>query len=187
MSARPGARTIRTRTVALACAGVAGLVGASGCSGVHLSHPGRTAACAQALPAAFLTVHSRGRLVGFRVVRRRSDLRTLYLALGARADSGARTAPGAVTRPRRRLHQPRPQVIPLAAAPGTPPPRGPLAQPARAVCLAVFQGRYDARDAAGAPPGDRGRYAVLIIFIRHAAVIRTRLIDVLPVPVRRLL
>lgn len=192
----------RVRAFAVTCAGIAAVAGASGCSGVHLSHPGRTAACAQALPAAFSTVRSRGRLVGFRVVRHRGDVRTLFVALGGGPSPGFRPRPGpvATTRPGsrqspvrrrqvrrriqgRRLERPPPQVLPL----GPPPPGPPAAAPARAVCLAVFQGSYSARDVAGAPPGDRGRYAVLIIFIRHAAVVRTRLVDTLPRPVRHLL
>lgn len=188
MRVAAGPRPFRSRALAGGCAAVVGLVAVSGCSEVHLSRPGRTAACAQALPAAFSTVHSRGRLIGFRVVRHRSDLRMLFVALGG---GPVGREPGVPSRHQPRRYRPSPP--PTRPSPPPTPPRGTASPrpapvpPARAVCVAVFQGSYGARDAAGAPPGDRGRYAVLIIFIRHAAVVRTRLVDVLPRPVRRLL
>lgn len=154
---RPSAgRALATGLCALALA-------TSGCAGLHFSHASRTAACAEALPAAFSTVHQRGSLVGFRVVNG-PQLRALYLAL----------TPVAQRRVRARRH-------------GAFGPRELIPNTNRKACLAVFHGSYTAHQVLGAPPGDSGKYAVLVIFVRHATVVRARLVNTLPPLVKRLI
>ncbi|MGI8920820.1 MAG: hypothetical protein ACR2HD_03980 [Solirubrobacteraceae bacterium] len=145
----------------------------SGCAGLHFNRPGRTAACAEALPVAYSAVHARGQLVGFRVINGR-QLRTIYLAL---------TPPAQRRPPRlRHLHV---GGAHRRATPARGQPRP--ANPNRKACLAVFKGNYTTSDVNGAPPSDRGRYAVLVIFVRHAGLVRARLIDKLPTAVKKLL
>lgn len=154
---RPSAgRVLATSLCALALA-------TSGCASLHFSHAGRTAACAEALPAAFSAVQQHGSLVGFRVVNG-PQLRALYLAL----------TPVTQRHIRARRH--------AAFGPGQL-----ITSTNRKACLAVFHGSYTAHDVRGAPPSDSGKYAVLVIFVRHATVVRARLVNTLPPLVKRLI
>jgi hypothetical protein len=149
---------MRARTLCGALASAL-LIALSGCSSLQLNRPGRTAACAEALPLAFGAVHSNGSLVGFRVIHG-PQLRMVYLAL---------------TPPAQRVHHFGPLRVPVTQTPN------------HKACLAVFKGSYGPGQVQGAPAGDHGSYAVLVIFVRHATIVRARLVNVLPVAVKRLL
>ncbi len=160
---------------------------AAGCSAFHFNHPGRTAACAQALPTAFDSVHHRGQLVGFRVVK----------GVLLRAVDPSLSPPVAqAAHPHRAYHartkgppRQRPPAPPAGVTPSRPVaahPSGPLPGNRKA-CLIVFKGDFSSAQVFGALPADHGHYAVLLIFVRHATVVRTRLVDQLPLAIQRLL
>ena len=170
---RAVARRAIARAALPAALAVSVAVTVAGCQPLHFSHPGRTAACAVALPQALNAVGGRGRLVGFRVVKGRA-LHGLFVALAPPLGPRAQAAQAAQAR-RRRLLRER----------NSPP--APAGEPRAKVCMVVYTGAYGPGSVASAPPGDRGRYAVLVIFVRHAAIVRARLLDTLPPAVKRLL
>ncbi len=142
---------------------VAGLVIAGiltvACSGPRsgASATGEVSGCAAVLPLARSIVHDEGTLTEVRRINR-SQADALSRQLGVRpvAPPRSRTAVPAPHRPVR--------------SPGWP-----------HACLVVYRGNYPAGTIAGAsPPAVAGRYALIVLRVRHPSVERILVTDHLP-------
>lgn len=146
-----------------AAAGVAAvLVLGAGCAGPRsgTSATSDRGVCASVLPAARDAVHDRGQLVVVRPLRRGQAGRIIRAAGGMPL---ARPSP----------HPEPPGAATSSAQPGMP-----------RSCLVVYRGDYPAGSIAASPAG-HGRYAVIVLGVRHATVLRVLLVDALPPAVRR--
>jgi hypothetical protein len=123
--------------------------------------------CAAVLPLAREVVHGIGTLTLVRPVSR-EQVETLTREAGVTPPSPAQHP--AVPHP--------PPTGPQNAA-GKPPP-GPK------TCLVVYQGSFDAAAIQQAQPaGAHGRYALIVLWVRHATVDRVLISDTLPAGVHR--
>jgi hypothetical protein len=141
------------------------LIGAAmaGCASPGGGASGRAdvARCAAVLPLARDVVHGQGVLTLVRPV----DRKTVDAISG---ELGVSPTPAA------RVHPTHP-VSPNRTSP--PLPRA---------CLVVYRGDYPAGAIAGALPAPgRGRYALIVLRVRHPAVVRVLLADRLPTSARR--
>lgn len=140
---------------------VIGCSGPRGGSSLH-SLTSQVNSCAATLPLARTTVSGRGRLVVIHPLRR------------GQADNIVRTVERLTKQAR-----PRPGPTPVATtAPVHPPGPHPPTLSATA-CVVVYRGPYQRAQVAGVAQ-EHGRYALLIIRVRHPAVLRGYLLDRLP-------
>ena len=145
------------------CALVAGLMLAcalaAACSGPRsgASATSGVSGCAAVLPLARSTVHDEGTLTEVRRISR-SEADALSRQLGV---------------------QP---VAPPRSHPTAPNPHRPVRSPGWPhACLVVYRGNYPAGTIAGAsPPAVGGRYALIVLRVRHPAVDRILVTDRLP-------
>ncbi|MBV8996507.1 MAG: hypothetical protein JO287_23025 [Pseudonocardiales bacterium] len=138
---------------------VAGLVVActltAACSGPRsgASATGEVSGCAAVLPLARSIVHDEGTLTEVRRISR-SDADALSRELG---------------------------VVPPRSRTGLPGPHHPIRPGWPHACLVVYRGNYPAGTIAGAsPPAVTGRYALIVLRVRHPAVERILVTDHLP-------
>jgi hypothetical protein len=155
---RAGARSTIAGVLSVVVLGAQmGCSGPRGGSSLH-SLTSQVNSCAVTLPLARTTVSQRGRLV------------TIHPLRHGQADRIARTVEGLLSK--------RPSGSPTVAPPAT--TRATHAPPLSAVaCVVVYRGPYRRGDVAGAEQ-QRGRYALLIVRVRHPAVLRVFLVDQLP-------
>ncbi|HEX6405078.1 MAG TPA: hypothetical protein VF003_18270 [Pseudonocardiaceae bacterium] len=138
---------------------VAGLVIAcsltAACSGPRsgASATGEVSGCAAVLPLARNIVHDEGALTEVRRISR-SDADALSRELG---------------------------VAPPRSRTGLPSPHRPVRPGWPHACLVVYRGHYPAGTIAGAsPPAVAGRYALIVLRVRHPSVERILVTDHLP-------
>ena len=138
---------------------VAGLVMAcsltAACSGPRsgASATGEVSGCAAVLPLARSIVHDEGALTEVRRISR-SDADALSRELG---------------------------VAPPRSRTGLPSPHRPVRPGWPHACLVVYRGHYPAGTIAGAsPPAVAGRYALIVLRVRHPSVERILVTDHLP-------
>jgi hypothetical protein len=144
-----------------ACAAVCGIA-LTGCAspGGGASTHNDVGRCAAVLPMARELVHSQGRLVVVRPLKQ------------ADADTIARDA-GQPSTPSPPASGASPQPPQATQHPGTP------AKPK--LCLVVYEGSFRGESIPGAqPPSGTGRYALIFLRVRHPAVDRVLITDVLP-------
>jgi hypothetical protein len=149
--------TVRLWCRCVAMAGIAFALAAA-CSGPRSGASATTAVsgCAAVLPLARETVHDEGTLI---LVRRisRSDADALSRELGATPPLSSRSYPG----------------------PPGPHPPGPSRGPK--VCLVVYRGSYPKGTITGAsPPAVAGRYALIVLRVRHPSLERVLVTSRLP-------
>ena len=149
-----GRRVITASVVALAVG-----VGQGGCSVPRggNSATSEIAGCAAVLPLAHDTVHGVGALVVIHSLGR-DDAAAIYRELGAP-----------------------PLPAPPPPSPAVPPPAPPAGgQKPPKTCVVVYQGDYRPGSVTGADPAATGRYALIIVRVRHPVVDRVLLVADLP-------
>ncbi|MDQ3900904.1 MAG: hypothetical protein M3319_10860 [Actinomycetota bacterium] len=141
---------------------VAGLVIAGiltvACSGPRsgASATGEVSGCAAVLPLARSIVHDEGTLTEVRRISR-SDADALSRELGVKP------------------------LAPPRSGSGLPSPHRPVRPGWPHACLVVYRGNYPAGTIAGAsPPAVAGRYALIVLRVRHPSVERILVTDHLP-------
>lgn len=158
MTACPWCRRALVAGVAAVC------VVAAACSGPRsgVSAINDVSGCAAVLPLANSIVHDEGRLTLIRWISKR-DADALSRKLGVPPPASPRPP----TQPRRRPHPRLPRVHHRWAK----------------TCLVVYQGNYPQGTIAGAsPPAVSGRYALLVLRVRHPAVEQILVTDRFPPP-----
>lgn len=137
---------------------IAALAGAlAGCSVPHAGNSATSdiSGCAVVLPLARATVHGQGTLVLVHPLGPREEGQ-LYRELGAP-----------------------PQPTPPPGAPPPPPDTGAAAQLPK-TCIIVYQGDYRPGSVDGVATTASGKYALIVLRVRHPTVYRVLLVDQLP-------
>lgn len=144
----------------LAC----GALVAAGCGLPRSGAVSETGPCAQVIPLAQASVGTRGQLTAVKALKR-PQIRQVAEVI--------QREPGWGPRPGQRLPAPKPGSLRRPLGPRT------TSRIPKKGCLMVYRGHFTTLPG-GAGPRVSGRYLVLLISVRHPAVIKALVIDKLP-------